>query len=62
MINIEKFIIKGVVEMSHKNNKNSKDNKKAGQKTKKELEKMKMETSNEIGVSNESKKLGKSAE
>ncbi|MGG7163880.1 small, acid-soluble spore protein, alpha/beta type [Clostridium ihumii] len=47
--------------MSHKNNKNSKDNKKAGQKTKKELEKMKMETSNEIGVSNESKKLGKSA-
>lgn len=48
--------------MSHKNNKNSKDNKKAGQKTKKELEKMKMETSNEIGVSNESKKLGKSAE
>lgn len=61
MINIEKFIIKGVVKMSHKNNKNSKDNKKAGQKTKKELEKMKMETSNEIGVSNESKKLGKSA-
>lgn len=45
--------------MSHKNNKNSKDNKKVGQKTKKELEKMKMETSNEIGTSNESKKLGK---
>ncbi|GAA0125415.1 MULTISPECIES: small, acid-soluble spore protein, alpha/beta type [Clostridium] len=46
--------------MSHKNNKNSKDNKKAGQKTKKELEKMNMETSNEVGVSKESKKLGKS--
>lgn len=45
--------------MSHKNNKNSKDNKKAGQKTKRELEKMKMETANEIGVSRESKKLGK---
>ncbi|GAA0748339.1 small, acid-soluble spore protein, alpha/beta type [Clostridium oceanicum] len=45
--------------MSHKNNKNSKNNKKAGQKTKKELAEMKMETSNEIGYSNESKKLGK---
>lgn len=45
--------------MSHKNNKNSKDNKKAGQKTKKELHNMKMETANEIGCSNESKKLGK---
>jgi len=45
--------------MSHKDNKNSKDNKKAGQKTKKELDKMKMETANEIGFSNESKKLGK---
>ncbi|SHH82499.1 Small, acid-soluble spore protein, alpha/beta type [Clostridium collagenovorans DSM 3089] len=45
--------------MSHKNNKNSKDNKKAGQKTKKELNKMKMEAGNELGVSNESKKLGK---
>ncbi|MBU3158923.1 small, acid-soluble spore protein, alpha/beta type [Clostridium frigoris] len=45
--------------MSHKDNKNSKDNKKAGQKTKKELEKMRMETANEIGVSKESKKLGK---
>lgn len=45
--------------MSHKNNKNSKDNKKAGEKTKKELSKMKMETANELGVSNESKKLGK---
>ncbi|WP_298844558.1 small, acid-soluble spore protein, alpha/beta type [Clostridium sp.] len=45
--------------MSHKDNKNSKDNKKAGQKTKKELDKMKMETANEIGFSSESKKLGK---
>ncbi|WP_315121366.1 small, acid-soluble spore protein, alpha/beta type [uncultured Clostridium sp.] len=45
--------------MAHKNNKNSKDNKKAGQKTKKELAKMRVETSNEIGTSNESKKLGK---
>lgn len=44
--------------MSHKNNKNSKDNKKAGPKTKKELDKMRMETANEIGVSKESKKLG----
>jgi hypothetical protein len=48
--------------MSHKNNKNSKDNKKAGQKTKKELSNMKMETANEIGVSKESKKLGKKTE
>lgn len=45
--------------MSHKNNKNSKDNKKAGQKTKKELEKMKMETADEVGYSKESRKLGK---
>lgn len=45
--------------MAHKNNKNSKDNKKAGQKTKTELKKMEMETANEIGFSNESKKLGK---
>ncbi|MCY6483541.1 small, acid-soluble spore protein, alpha/beta type [Clostridium aestuarii] len=45
--------------MSHKDNKNSKANKKVGQKTKKELSKLKMETSNEIGYSNESKKLGK---
>ncbi|MFT5872908.1 MAG: hypothetical protein ACI8WT_001849 [Clostridium sp.] len=48
--------------MSHKNNKNSKDNKKAGQKTSKELDKMRMETANEIGVSKESKKLGKETE
>ena len=33
--------------MSHKNNKNSKDNKKAGEKTKSELHKMKIETANE---------------
>ncbi|MGV8981181.1 small, acid-soluble spore protein, alpha/beta type [Clostridium sp.] len=45
--------------MSHKDNKNSKDNKKANPKTKQELSKMKMETANEIGVSKESKKLGK---
>lgn len=45
--------------MSHKNNKNSKDNKKAGEKTKKEIEDMKMEISNDIGFSNQSKKLGK---
>jgi hypothetical protein len=45
--------------MSHKDNKNSKDNKKAGQKTKPELAKMKMEMANEVGVSKESKKLGK---
>ena len=45
--------------MAHKNNKNSKDNKKAGQKTKKELEKMKMETADEVGYSKESRKLGK---
>lgn len=45
--------------MSHKNNKNSKDNKKSGQKTRAEVEKMKVETSNEIGYSQESRKLGK---
>jgi hypothetical protein len=45
--------------MSHKNNKNSKNNKKAGEKTKKELKEMEFEMSNEIGHSNESKKLGK---
>jgi hypothetical protein len=48
--------------MSHKDNKNSKDNKKSGQKTKKELNKMNFETSNEIGYSNESRKLGKDKE
>ena len=45
--------------MSHKYNKNSKDNKKTSQKTKKEVEKMKNETANEIGYSKESRKLGK---
>ena len=45
--------------MSHKNNKNSKDNKKSGQKTKKEVKKMQMETADEVGYSKESKKLGK---
>jgi hypothetical protein len=49
----------GVMNMSHKDNKNSKDNKKAGQKTKKELKKMEVEMANEIGYSNESRKLGK---
>ena len=44
--------------MSHKNNKNSKDNKKAGQKTKKELDIMRVHTANDVGVSKESKKLG----
>jgi hypothetical protein len=48
--------------MAHKDNKNSKDNKKSGQKTKKELNKMNFETSNEIGYSNESRKLGKDKE
>lgn len=45
--------------MAHKNNKNSKANKKAGQKTKEELKKMKVETGNEVGFSKESRKLGK---
>ncbi|MFL0248892.1 small, acid-soluble spore protein, alpha/beta type [Clostridium neuense] len=36
--------------MAHKGNKNSKDNKKAGQKTKSTLEKMTQELSNEIGL------------
>ena len=45
--------------MAHKNNKNSKDNKKSGQKTRAELKKMKEETANEIGYSKESRKLGK---
>ncbi|MDY6228131.1 MAG: small, acid-soluble spore protein, alpha/beta type [Clostridium sp.] len=45
--------------MSHKNNKNSKENKKAGQKTKAELKKMKVETADEVGYSKESRKLGK---
>jgi hypothetical protein len=45
--------------MSHKDNKNSKDNKKSGEKTKRDLDRMKVETSDEIGYSKESKKLGK---
>ncbi|MGL5381583.1 small, acid-soluble spore protein, alpha/beta type [Clostridium sp.] len=45
--------------MSHKNNKNSKDNKKAGQKTKAEVKKMQVETADEVGYSKESRKLGK---
>ncbi|AKA70626.1 small, acid-soluble spore protein, alpha/beta type [Clostridium scatologenes] len=44
--------------MSHKNNKNSKDNKKVGKKTKKEIEDMKVEISNDIGFSSQTKKLG----
>ncbi len=47
-----------MIHLSHKNNKNSKDNKKSGQKTKKEVQKMKMETANEVGYSKESRKLG----
>ena len=39
--------------------KNSKDNKKSGQKTKAELQKMRVETANEVGYSKESRKLGK---
>lgn len=37
--------------MAHKNNKNSKNNKKSGQKTRAELRKMKTETANEVGFS-----------
>lgn len=48
--------------LAHKNNKNSKDNKRSNQKTRKELEKMKNETANEIGYSRESRKLGKNKE
>ena len=42
--------------MSHIDKKNNQESKKTGQKTRKELYKMKEETANEIGVS---KKLGK---
>lgn len=45
--------------MSHSDNKNSKDNKKSGEKTKRDLDRMKVETSDEIGYSKESRKLGK---
>lgn len=45
--------------MSHKNNKDSKANKKVNPKTSKEVRSMKYETSNELGVNNESKKQGK---
>lgn len=45
--------------MSHKNNKNSKENKKAGQKTHKELKEMEQNTKDKVGFSDESKKLGK---
>lgn len=48
--------------MSHKDNKNSKENKKSSRKTKKELAKMKIETSNELGYSSESRKLGNDKE
>lgn len=44
--------------MSHKNNKNSMENKKSGEKSKKELKKMKLDISNSVGTNNESKKLG----
>lgn len=39
--------------------KKHKRNKKVGQKTKAELRKMKVETADEVGYSNESRKLGK---
>lgn len=45
--------------MSHKNNKNSKANKKSGKKTKAEIRKMQIETADEVGYSKESRKLGK---
>ena len=45
--------------MAHKNNKNSKQNKKSGQKTKAEVKKMQVETADEVGYSKESRKLGK---
>lgn len=45
--------------MAHKNNKNSKQNKKSGQKTKAEVRKMQVETADEVGYSKESRKLGK---
>ncbi|MCY6356280.1 small, acid-soluble spore protein, alpha/beta type [Clostridium sp. ZS2-4] len=48
--------------MSHKDNKNSKENKKSNRKSKKELAKMKIETSNELGYSSESRKLGNDKE
>lgn len=48
-----------MIPLSHKNNKNSKANKKSGQKTKAEVEKMKVETADEVGYSQESRKLGK---
>ncbi len=43
--------------MSHKNNKNSKDNKKAGEKTKGTLKKMTEELSDEIGLTSDKSKL-----
>lgn len=48
--------------MAHKNNKNSKSGKKSNPKTKVEIQNMKIETSNEIGYSKESRKLGKNDE
>ena len=51
--------VRGGIIMAHKNNKNSKNNKKSGQKTRAELRKMKTETANEVGFSKESRKLGK---
>lgn len=45
--------------MAHIDKKNNQESKNGGQKTKKELYKMKVETANEIGVTKESKKLGK---
>lgn len=45
--------------MSHRDNKNSKENKKAAPKTHKELKKMEDNTKDNLGFSNESRKLGK---
>ena len=42
--------------MAHIDKKNNKESKKPSQKAKKELDKMKVETASEIGLSNESKK------
>ncbi|MCB2294802.1 small, acid-soluble spore protein, alpha/beta type [Clostridium algoriphilum] len=42
--------------MSHIDKKNNQESKKVGKKTKKELDRMKVETANEIGVFKESNK------
>ena len=42
--------------MAHIDKKNNQESKKTGQKTKKELYKMKVESANEIGISKDSKR------